>query len=640
MIRQPMDAMSPAESFSSDRYQPCTIPAGIWSIQWLSQPFPTRGEMLALWLRLEQWRTNLFPRIERVKVLIDPDCLRPGYKASADQVQLVLRDSAGTLPGQPSAIPDIRTPEPPIPAGRHVALVVPVAPGDGRWEGIGLTASDLFLGSSLSRSGYRVTLSHPRFPKGPPHDLVTRSNVMGISLCEDLLPSVRTWFTAAEAIIPDWIAMGGPMVTLSPLPAVAHLPRGNLWIRGDGEGVFPKVLQALGNHHFLDLHDDKGILVVRPGLLMAWNFNAVNRPPLPVESDFDFSFVSAENWAKGVEINISRGCRRTCTFCSRVQGRKQRRMPESAVNRLLKRMRSAMILMKNPQSGALNINDDDILQDPDYAARILPLIHNSGFRLWGIQTSISSVLGVNGPAEDVLDLLSRREYYVKEPLIWLGTDAFVQPRGKHLAKQVPARETLERLLAGLDSRGIRHWHYWICSDPYSGWKELVDELDLIRRWWNRFASFHILPHSPFLVPYPTTPLYAQLMNSARGQHIRYREWLQSPIPCLNYPLVERVETDFEMLNLMLRGHLDGHHPPFLESLRRRDSLASLETAHYFIRQERLRLESISPARSAWWQDLQGAQEKLEKAIMEVRSQSHAGEYSHSIQEAIPPWMQS
>jgi len=588
-------------------------------MQWRTPDPPSREVMLDLWMRLGKWRDRNFPAIGKVSVMISPDAAFSACVLYPDGLHLAIND-LNPFPIRPSTETlDMPTPKISSPAGRRVTMVVPVVAGDKRWDGIGLTASDLILGSALARSGYRVSLNHPRFPAGPSVQLMEQSNILGLSLYEDLLPAVRAWGETAKNKLPSWVAIGGPMVTLNPLPAVAHLSMGNIWIRGDAEGVFPTVLNALQSKELHDLENCHGVLLVKSYLLMAWDFAKINRPPLPVDPDFDFSFIEPQAWKKGIEINLSRGCERTCVFCSRVQGNKLRRMPETSVFLMLEKMRAAMPPFSGKTcAGILNVNDDDILQDADYASSVFQSIHRVGFRLWGVQTSLSSVLEKGKPRKQVIDLLSRREYFANEPLVWFGTDTFLPRRGKRLGKQVPSQTQMEKLFSLLQTRDICHHHYWILSDHVSGWLEMTDELCLISRWWREFPNFHILPHSPFLIPYPGTPLFSWVSQSPFERQVRFREWLRSSVTCLNYPLVERVESPFEMLNDMLRGHADGHHPPFLQSLRRRDSVAALETAHHFLRQERLRLEDASMPDMPALGNLERSQEKLEAAIMENR----------------------
>jgi len=589
-------------------------------MQWHTPHPPLREAMLELWMRLGKWREQNFPGNRKVRVKITPNQALSAYTHYRDELHIAVND-ADPFPIHPSTAElDISAPTTPPPVGRRITMVVPVVAGDKRWESIGLTASDLILGSALARSGYRVSHIHPRFPPGPPQHVLEQSDILGVSLYEDLLPVLRAWGQSAGKKLPAWVAVGGPMVTLNPLPAVAHFPPGNLWVRGDGEEVFPQILNALASGQFVNLKNLGGVLLTKPNLLMAWNFASVNRPPLPVEADFDFSFIAPQAWRKGIEINLSRGCERICVFCSRVQGNNVRRMPQTVVSRMLEKIRDAMPPRTGGKyAGVLNINDDDILQDANYAAGVFQIIHRAGFRLWGVQTSLASVLDNGNPRKEVIDLLSQRRYFANGPLIWFGTDAFLPRRGKLFCKQVPSATQMEQLFSLLQVHDIRHHHYWILSDHISGWLELAEELGLVTRWWREFSNFHILPHSPFLIPYPSTPLFSWVSQPSFKRQIRFRQWLKSSVPCLNYPLVDRVESGFEMLNNMLRGQADGLHPPLLQSLCKRDSVAALETAHYFLRRELLCLDNTSGLGGLALKSLLLAQKKLEAVILENRA---------------------
>ena len=161
---------------------------------------------------------------------------------------------------------------------------------------------------------------------------------------------------------------------------------------------------------------------------------------------------------------------------------------------------------------AININDDDILQEPDYAREIFALVKKNGMRIFGIQTSMASLVSNDGsPRTEILDLVADPGLYVDDrPLLWLGTDAFLTERARRLGKKLPPAGKFHDLLQELEKRGLRHFHYWISSDGDSSWEEFVAELALISGFFRDFANFGLLAHAPFIVPYPSSRLFGTL----------------------------------------------------------------------------------------------------------------------------------
>lgn len=529
--------------------------------------------------------------MQRTRVVLNPGEKVPGFHILDDTLWIFLNNPEF----QPETLIE-RQYRPPLLkqspfSGHRVCLAVPARRGDSRWRSIHMTASSLFLGSALARNGYDVRIAHPRLPDlSIPVEAVTTADLLGITLFEDLLPDINSWLDAFKAPPPEWIAVGGPMVTLNPLAAVTHFPHGRIWVRGEGEGIFPSILNALKSTRPSALAPFPGLLVIGAHGLISSSFDRINRPDPLAMDEFDFSFVHPSQWREGVELNISRGCKRSCVFCSRVQGRRHRRLSMDTLERMLEKINKSMDLNTEDPLRAININDDDILQDPDYASEVFHTIKSAGFRLWGIQTSLSSIVSGNKVDTRVLALLSDIELYIDAPLVWLGTDTFSVSRGKRLGKYIPDAGTMSGILDAFQQRGIRNYHYWIISDYASGWPELSREIERIRQWWKTYSLFHILPHAPFLVPYPSTALYRLLFRTGRSGQIRFRKHFHSRHRCLEYALVDRVESPWEMLNRMLLAPEGEAGESFIGALKHRDSKQVLEIAFQYLRQERLRMQ--------------------------------------------------
>lgn len=255
----------------------------------------------------------------------------------------------------------------------------------------------------------------------------------------------------------------------------------------------------------------------------------------------------------------------------------------------------------------VNINDDDILQDPEYAAGIFKLIKNQELRIFGVQTSTASLLNDAGaPARAILNLVADPDLYVEgKPLLWLGTDAFVPARARRLGKKLPPPDKFRELMAEMERLGIRHYHYWISSDGDSNWMEFVEELRLIFSFFKGFPGFGLLAHAPFIVPYPSSALFARL--PAGDPRLKIRLTLDAPDDRFRYRVVERLETGWPQLNCLLKNDRAGGEKGFFDFLKEKELTAAAQLAYHFLKQEMLQGSAMDPV-------LTSAREKLEDVI--------------------------
>jgi hypothetical protein len=359
-------------------------------------------------------------------------------------------------------------------------------------------------------------------------------------------------------------------------------------------------------------------------------FDQVIRPVDLGAVPIDFDFMEPDQADHGLEMNFSRGCRRGCVFCCRAQGAKFRKLPLEKVRELLEKYyafaentgRDDHAPTPAPFSGdmmgrddrapihsryTVNINDDDILQDPGYAKGIFSLIKGSGLRIFGVQTSTASLVKGNGaPAREVLDLIADPELYVEgKPLLWLGTDAFVPARARRLGKKLPPPDKFRELMAEMERLGIRHYHYWISSDGDSNWMEFVEELGLIFSFFKGFPGFGLLAHAPFIVPYPSSALFARL--PAGDPRLKIKLALDAPDDRFRYRVVERLETGWPQLNCLLKNDRAGGEKGFFDFLKEKELTTAAQLAYHFLKQEMLQGSAMDPV-------LTSAREKLEDVI--------------------------
>jgi hypothetical protein len=391
------------------------------------------------------------------------------------------------------------------------------------------------------------------------------------------------------------------MITLNPLKSAWHLPKLNLLVRGEAEFVLPRLLKAINNNDLAVLMESKGFLFQTKGIIIISDLNFINRPGDFTGFQFNLDFLEEKHLENGLEINLSRGCSRGCIFCSHVQGRSLRQLPPETFNQLLTTFsnRIGMAGVANPPyARTVNINDDDILQDIDYAEIIFHIIKKNNYKLWGIQTSVNSFFKADHTIDHkVLDTIAEKALYVgNNPLTWSGTDTFLQVRGKRLGKWIPSETQMLELMEAFEEREIRHYHYWISSDYHSEWEEFAREFLFIYRLFTDYKRFGLIAHSPFLVPYSTTPLYRLLLKSPglKGR-IRYKKILKAEKEIFQFPLVVRVETAYPHLNRLLSNEKWGNRMGFFDYLKEKDYLNAFITIYDFLKKERLSFESINSA---------------------------------------------
>jgi len=514
---------------------------------------------------------------------------------------------------------DSRKPSPPDPGFPPISTFTPIRsighlllyhPADSRWSGIRLTPASLFLGSALVSSGYRFSIQkcnllHP--PSLPDADL------LALTLFEDHFLEYRNFFSGRLDSFTGLLAAGGPLVTLHGPPAVYHLPGIHLWFRGEAENFFPRWISAYNRRNLGDLLKLGGFFFRRSQLIIFSDFHRpvqlLNLDGLRPRADF----LSPRLKEQGLEINLSRGCRRRCLYCSRVQGARIRKLPAKGFDRLLAEWGAGKASSRPSASRAtVNINDDDILAEPDYAREVFTLIRRRGFSLWGVQTSLASLFRKDAPDLRVLNLLKAPLLFGnRTPLVWVGTDAFIPDRAAVLGKYIPPFSSFRRLLGFFEKNRILNYHYWISSDHRSGWETFVREFTLLITLLKEFPHFHLLAHSPFLIPYPSTALFQNLQEESRTHLIDFKKKFPAAHPFFVLRLVRRVKTAFENLNRLLENRSGTGQPGFFDCLGDRDFHGCLQAIYYFLKQDRLLLESaggVDSSRSA--ADLRKLEERL------------------------------
>ncbi|MCK5222378.1 MAG: hypothetical protein KAR14_12410, partial [Candidatus Aminicenantes bacterium] len=161
-------------------------------------------------------------------------------------------------------------------------------------------------------------------------------------------------------------------------------------------------------------------------------------------------------------------------------------------------------------------------------------------------------------------------------------------RGLRLGKPVPELNTLYKLLEEFEKHEIENYHYWISSDHMSTWNEFFDELIILYNLKSKFPRFSILPHSPFLIPYPSTPAYKMIIRSETfAPMLKYKKNLKGIDPVFELRLVDHVETGYEYLNKLLKNEKLPGRNGFFDYLKDGDLYNATISAYSFLKKERI-----------------------------------------------------
>jgi hypothetical protein len=192
-----------------------------------------------------------------------------------------------------------------------------------------------------------------------------------------------------------------------------------------------------------------------------------------------------------------------------------------------------------------------------------------------------------------LDLVNEPSLFVHDrPLLWLGTDVFLPQRARRLGKGAFDAQVFRQLVEAFEQRKIYNYHYWISSDHLTGWPELFAEFSYLYSLLDRYRYFGLLPHSPFIIPYASTPLYRLLTRSAEWKkQIVLKKKLEASLAALRLPLVCRVDTQWTHLNRLLSNGAMAAGRGFFDGVKEGDYLAAFQTFFSFLKQDRLLMES-------------------------------------------------
>ena len=431
---------------------------------------------------------------------------------------------------------------------------------DSRWRDMPIPPSILYLGSKTSKNSIETELKildiERKIEKFP------TKKIWGFTLFDDLLPEAIHYIDHLRKGFNGLIGIGGPFPTLSPIAAIVHLKSINFLLRGEGEESISDILYFISNINnndpvsvFYKAQEFNGFFYSDKKYMILSKIDSINSLKTLDSIEVDFSIIPKQFLSRGLELNLSRGCPRSCIFCSHVHGKKFRMITKDKLSKILsshiKILKKENI--KEAKAFYININDDDILLGGRKVSELTDTIKENGYKIYGFQSSVSSFIDREGNIlNGVIEIVADKALYVNCPLLWLGTDAFTEERRKRLGKQKISEESFLNLLQIFEKRGIKNYHYWIILDRDSTWEEFFKELFIIWEIIKNFKEFELLPTSSYLIPYPYTPSYTKAIKKGDGRVVLKEKLKSNFSDIYDYPLIklERPEDEnlFNALN--------------------------------------------------------------------------------------------
>jgi hypothetical protein len=499
----------------------------------------------------------------------------------------------------------------------NVAILVIQHPGDSRWRNSGMPIAPLILAGEAVKAGHNAEIVPCTLGSSPPL-FKQCPDVIAASLYEDMFLETRDLLHDLKRSCTAWIVTGGPMAILAPDAVAAHLHPADFVLRGDGEISFQKLLKILSHEDretefsccfTQDLLTIQGLYYHGERCIVSSDFDLNPENPSPGNFDLTFSGTGIDTLKNGLEYSTSRGCAGRCYFCSHVHGRTVRSIPMDTIqvhlSAFLTHIRGLTSSQTLPSSAlTVNLNDDDLLMNPERCIRIIQMIRSQGMKIWGIQTSLDALIHTSRQ-EHLMTFLSDPELYPGgRPLMWIGTDAFNSARLARLGK-VGGSADIEFIAQVLKKNKILGCHYWIMTDADSDWEEFLEELMMLHALTESCGeTFRILPNAASLIPYPSTPMYRLRFHQKRHNRIEMKTVLQTDrLTDFNYPLVAFERPDSPFLHALVEPEarvperLMFNARNFIRDIRKKDLLSAIFRSLQAMRMEADAVRGTAPDRA-------------------------------------------
>jgi len=456
---------------------------------------------------------------------------------------------------------------------------------DKRWKSMPYPTSLLYLGGKTSDADLKT--DYMMVPLELKTKKIANSDIWGFTLYDDILMEAKEFFKSQDNYKGIFIA-GGPFPTLSPIAVITHFKKINSFLRGECDDSIALYLKIIANlkinslfQIFKKIRELNGFFYQDKELFIISNLEKKSEMKNMNNLKIDFSLIPNNKLERGLELTLSRGCDRNCIFCSHIHGRKFRIVNHKTLERILKSHNKEIKdrNLRNKRCFYININDDDIFINKRKLNEILSIIKKENYKVYGFQTSIGSFFEKD-IKKNLIDMISERDLYVSEPLLWIGTDAFLIERQKRLGKPKFKKEILKKILNEFEIRKVRNYHYWILLDKDSKWEEFLKEFFLIWELSNEFEYFNLLPMNSYIIPYPYTPAYRRYKTGDKNSLV-YKSILKSKFSSeYDYPLVLKEKPKDEQLNFCVKPDIN---LKMLKRIRNKKYFEAFQTIYFYFR---------------------------------------------------------
>ena len=274
----------------------------------------------------------------------------------------------------------------------------------------GYSSGTQYLAGALKAAGVRVSIVDWTLHEGTGQSLKAAiesvpgppPNIVGITLLARTERRVDEWIAAIRSHLPDAIvAVGGVAPTLVPEQIAACIDHGDLFVRGEGEHIFPEIARRIGDRPRRGLLEVswaglRGMIARTPGRLEVRHLDTVNKIS-GQEIPFDLQSLDAEDLKDGLSIYLSRGCRNRCSFCAApfLGGIQTFDMAEveAFFDRYVERAMGAFAPGKPPASSRnVAFIDDDFFGAMDFVIGVADAMAARNLRISAIQTGVREIL--------------------------------------------------------------------------------------------------------------------------------------------------------------------------------------------------------------------------------------------------------
>lgn len=406
-----------------------------------------------------------------------------------------------------------------------------------------------YLASSLKANGLPLVISDSRFSldrniidKREELDRILGEEDIGfvvITLLDWCFDMTRELSRYIKERSDARIILGGLMPTLAPQEVMEGVREADLVVRGDGEGILPRLVKALeesGQSSPVDkIKSFKGVLFRHDGQVIG-SAEGINKHPLE-EAVLDFSLLSCENVSEGLNMTTSKGCRNSCSFCTMPDRGDFRAM---SVERMMHHLSCYKEQLEKlfgkdipERCFLLSFNDDDFLADRDRAIEFFKRLKETDFRINYIQASINSFFRDGAVDMDLIASMEPGLFKGRPYSIYLGTENLVDDELKRLGKGNDYG-MVRQVIDALSRQGINQAHHLILTNVHTTLDNICENLVKAAALKRKYNEFNILtPVIPNLVSFCTTNSYKSLEKKGMLSQVQVSAWVG------DYSIVEK-----------------------------------------------------------------------------------------------------